>query len=62
VGEHITDVPNAYGGATRTADRIVHPRPPAYRLGALTTARAAFTKITGLVVEWPQDDDQDPFA
>jgi hypothetical protein len=62
-GEHITDVPNAYGATTRTATRIVHPRPPAYRLGTLDQARAAFTTLTRLPIEWPQDDDQDdPFA
>jgi hypothetical protein len=62
VGEHIADVPNAFGSATRAAEQIIHPRPFAYRLGTLADARAAFADVTGLAVEWPQDDDQDPFA
>ena len=62
VGEHMTDASNASGGTTRKAEPILHPRPPAYHLGALAEARAAFTGFTKLPVEWPQQDDQDKAA
>jgi hypothetical protein len=43
VGEHPADVANVYGGTTRKAALIRHPRPPAYRFGSLAEARKGFT-------------------
>ena len=62
VGEHITDVANAFGGTNRKAETILQPRPPAYHLGTLDEARATFSTTIGLPIEWPQQDDQDQAA
>jgi hypothetical protein len=61
-GEHRTDVTNAFGSITHVAERIICPRHYAYHIGPLDQARTAFAEITGLAFDWPQDDDQDPFA
>ena len=52
VGEHLTDEPNAYGSAQRSAKVVEHSRPPGYVLGALDLARDSFAQVTGLTVEW----------
>ncbi len=51
VGEHITDEPAAFG-TQRKAKPVIHPRPPAYSLGALGHARSAFIEVTGLHIDW----------
>jgi hypothetical protein len=58
IGEHIADIQTDYG-TTRKAEPILQSRPPGYRLGTLTTARAAFTAATRLEVEWPLTDEED---
>jgi Family of unknown function (DUF5906) len=50
-GEHLTDEPTAFG-SRRVAKLIERPRPPSYSLGDLDAARAAFTRATGLAIEW----------
>jgi hypothetical protein len=61
VGEHIADVPNAYGGTTRQAEPVTHPRPPGYKLGTLDGTRDAFTKATALTIDWQEfNDDEEP--
>ena len=61
IGEHLADVPNSYGGTTRKAELVRHPRPHAYALGSLTKARAAFDDATRLTTDWPPDPaDTDP--
>ncbi len=54
IGEHVADVKTPYG-TTRKPQVALHPRPPGYHLGTLETARAAFTTMTGLPIDW-----QDP--
>ena len=39
VGEHVCDVENAYGGTSRKAQVVKHPRPTAYSLGCLSTPK-----------------------
>jgi len=54
-GEHITDTQTPFG-TSRKAELIRARRPPGYRLGTLSTARAAFSAATGLSVDWPLDE------
>lgn len=61
VGEHITDVQSSFG-TTRAAAVVKHPKPPAYHLGTLEAAREAFTRNTGLPIEWPAAATEDAAA
>jgi hypothetical protein len=57
VGEHMADVENPYGGTSRKAELIRHPRPSAYHLGSLEQARMVFVVITGLEIDWQNSGD-----
>ena len=59
VGEHITDVPNPFGGTQRAARVVIHPRPMGYSLGTLTRARDEFIGETGLSVGWGEREDNE---
>jgi Family of unknown function (DUF5906)/Primase C terminal 2 (PriCT-2)/Bifunctional DNA primase/polymerase, N-terminal len=61
VGEHIVDVDHPFGGIARKAKPNVQPRAWGYKLGALADVRSAFTKATGLTIDWhDKDGDEDP--
>jgi hypothetical protein len=71
VGEHIADASSG-SGTTRQAQVLREARPYGFHLGSLDAARSAFTKATGLNVEWepaeasglsaesPPDSDREP--
>jgi hypothetical protein len=55
VGEHLTDVTTTQGHRSHTArvaKLILGQKPHGYRLGTLDSARRAFCKASGLVVDW----------
>ncbi len=62
VGEALQDEANAFGGTSRKALPLTHPRRPGYFLGELHQARADFTKQFKLAVVWDDglDDDGRP--
>ena len=60
VGEHLADIANGFGGTTRKAEPVKHPRPPGYHLGTLDDARAAFLEATRLNVDWQEPDESEP--
>ena len=51
-GEALMDVENVYGGMSRKAAPVIHPRPPGYAIGNLDDARRDFLLETGLSVTW----------
>ena len=57
VGEHVTDVPNPFGGTSRKAEVVRGGRPHGYTLGELQLAHAAFCTVTGLAVVWEGEED-----
>jgi len=56
VGEHLTDVANPFGGTSRKAASFHQPRPPGYHVGDMDLARTDFVTVTGLAVDWSDDD------
>jgi Family of unknown function (DUF5906)/Primase C terminal 2 (PriCT-2) len=58
VGEHLVDEFNGVGGTQRKAKPITKARPPAFALGTIEGARDAFSKVTGLAIEWEAEDGE----
>ena len=54
IGEHIRDVPTAFG-TSRQAAVLMHPRPTGFLLEELDVARQQFLTATGLKAEWLDD-------
>jgi hypothetical protein len=65
VGEHVTNVENAFGGTTRKAALVRGKRVTGYTFGSLDQARNAFTKLTKMEISWdsgtlPEAEDSLP--
>lgn len=56
IGEHLTDIPNAFGGTSRAAQLIEKDRPTGYKIGRLADAQAAFCEMSGLKIVWSSDE------
>ena len=59
VGEHVADVPNAFGGTTRKAELVRQERVHGCFVGSLSRARADFSAATGLSITWDSGTDED---
>lgn len=57
IGEHLTDELNSFGGTTRAARPIEHPRPMGYAFGPLDLARLGFCGATNLQIDWNEHDN-----